>query len=133
SPRFLWKLGRDPSHILEVPDHAVSLAALRQSVDELESHREVRRCDCQHIPQSVFVPAGGCAIALLCLQLSERVQHARIARRILAELFQRRTRFRRAIGKRIKLCQRQSYLAAGRVELSRPQQLSLSILVAASL
>ncbi len=116
-----------------MPNDAISLAAPREFLHELESRGEIRRRDRDDIPQTVFIPAGRSAIGLLSFELGESVQHVSIAGGVAAELLECRACLRRTSRKRVYLRQRETHLGASRIKLTSPPQFLFCLGVATCL
>ena len=131
--RFFRRLRRNSAHFLELLHRTVRIPVSHESVNQLQSHGEIRWRYRNHAPQPIDVGACRCPIVFACLQLGERVQHTGIARGISTHLLQQRARIRRATREVVDLRQCQTHFGARRIELSRSIELTLCFLVAARL
>ena len=131
--RLSRRPGRDAPHLLELLHDAVRGTAPRERVDELEPHGEVRGRDREHVAQPLLVPAGRCGVALLRLELGQRIQYVRVGGVLAAKLLEQCARVVRTSGQRVQLREHQPDLDAPRIQLAGALQLLLRLGKAAAL
>ena len=106
---FLRRLGRNAPHFLELANSAVRFVPPRERLYKPQSNGEIRWRDREHVPQPIFVPANGGAIALPRLELGECVQHVSISCSVPAQALEHRARVGRPSRKRIEAREREPH------------------------
>src|SRR5436190_13876833 len=92
---FRWQGRRDATHLLELPNGTISLGSTYLYVEQLESNGEIRRRDRKDVLETLFATRQRAAVRCLHLELGERIQDARIVRRVSLDLVEDRARVSR--------------------------------------